>query len=165
MTNFDDYAEQDNETTPLEHGDRAHTLQENRVTELSGDQKQTIWDRTDRQHPILVEWRANRTPGRQWMLQTDSLTIGRKDTASDLAIPFDEISRQHVHIYRNGDAYWVEDLDSKNGTWLNGNQLTKPQRLWDGDEINIALCIRLIFLSEDAVRPMVTVGDTHADPR
>ena len=57
-----------------------------------------------------------------WILEKEEMTLGREDTC-DMVIPMRQISRQHVVFRRVGkDKYEVEDLASKNGTWLNGNR-------------------------------------------
>jgi len=48
----------------------------------------------------------------------------------------------------------LEDLGSKNGTYLNGNPVETPAQLQDGDEIQIALAIRLSFIGSEATLPL-----------
>ena len=48
---------------------------------------------------------------------TDSLLIGR-DTSCDLRFDDHRISRRHAEIYRVGSLWWVRDVDSANGTFL-----------------------------------------------
>jgi pSer/pThr/pTyr-binding forkhead associated (FHA) protein len=61
--------------------------------------------------------------------------IGRTESAH-LARPSDTmLSRQHCAIEWNGDGWHVRDLNSKNGTTLNGQPLTKETRLNPGDRI------------------------------
>lgn len=56
------------------------------------------------------------------------------------AIP--TISKKHFRIYRQGPAYFIEDLRSTNGTYLNGDPLTQPQPLGEGDEIVVAITLK-----------------------
>jgi DNA-binding winged helix-turn-helix (wHTH) protein len=66
--------------------------------------------------------------------------IGR---APDAAIRIDssEVSRRHARILVDGDTATIEDLDSKNGTFLRGRRLCEPARLADADEIRIGIDI------------------------
>ena len=48
----------------------------------------------------------------------------------------------------------LEDLDSKNGTFLNGQQIHGTVPLQDGDEIQIALCVRMLFVGSDVTVPL-----------
>ncbi|HEX2871982.1 MAG TPA: GGDEF domain-containing protein [Polyangiaceae bacterium] len=53
-------------------------------------------------------------------------TVGRHPTNS-LRIDEDSISRSHARIVRNGDEYTVEDLGSRNGTFLAGKRITRAK--------------------------------------
>ena len=56
----------------------------------------------------------------------------------DCEIAVDSASLQHARIVRIGDDFWIEDLRSHNGTFLNGKiVLIKKQKLCSGDEIRI----------------------------
>ena len=61
---------------------------------------------------------------------------------------------------RGEGAFWIEDLDSKNGTHVNGQRLApgNPHRLQDGDVIQVALAIQLIFIGSEATIPLVGEG-------
>lgn len=48
------------------------------------------------------------------------------------------VSRYHAKIITNEDSFVVEDLGSRNGTFLNGQLLTKPEYLREGDRIRIS---------------------------
>ena len=45
------------------------------------------------------------------------------------------VSRRHARIVVSGDAATLEDLGSKNGTFLRGKKISKPELLSNGDEI------------------------------
>jgi pSer/pThr/pTyr-binding forkhead associated (FHA) protein len=121
------------------------------VFEIPEHQRKVLWGRGDGNRPVLVEWQEDNTPGRRWVLETDDVTVGR-DEPSDLVIHMDEISRSHLRIFREGDHYFAADLGSKNGTWVNGERIKGNLRIKDGDEINVALVVKLIFLGEDSAR-------------
>ena len=67
---------------------------------------------------------------------TKSLVIGRDRQLSKLVIPDGQISRSHCAILRKGEVFYVEDLGSRNGTFLNGEQISKVE-LHDNDVIRI----------------------------
>lgn len=52
------------------------------------------------------------------------LTLGR-GAGCDLALHDEECSRQHAVITRVGEEYWIEDLESKNGTIVNGTRIER----------------------------------------
>ena len=64
--------------------------------------------------------------------------IGRAPEA-EVRIDSSEVSRRHARIVIDGDTATIEDLDSKNGTFLRGRRLCEPARLSDADEIRIGL--------------------------
>ena len=51
----------------------------------------------------------------------------------DLVIDSPKISREHAAIVREGDAYFIEDLGSSNGTWFDRARIER-RRIADGDE-------------------------------
>src|SRR5687768_11096755 len=63
-------------------------------------------------------------------------TIGRS-ARSDLCIPDAFASRLHAEIRKEGEAYWLHDLGSANGTRLNGIPVTTVQPLLSGSVIQI----------------------------
>lgn len=49
------------------------------------------------------------------------------------------VSRQHAEIYREGDAFWIRDLQSTNGTFVNGEgPIQQPRKLENGTRIRLA---------------------------
>ena len=57
--------------------------------------------------------------------------IGR-EVENDVMIDDEKISRRHAIIYHDEGEYWIEDLNSKNGVYLNGKKITGRERLVDG---------------------------------
>ncbi len=102
--------------------------------------------------PVLMVNEGELT-GQRWTLANDEMLIGRGNDA-DIVLPERQVSRYHSKIlYRDG-RYYLEDLDSKNGTFLNGQQVKGTAPLQDGDEIQIALCVRMLFVGTDATVPL-----------
>lgn len=91
--------------------------------------------------------------GQQWVMGDDELIIGRGGEC-DIAIPERRISREHVRIARVGDHYQITDLESKNGTHVNAERLEGTRELHEGDEIQIALAVKLKFIGSDATVPL-----------
>lgn len=67
---------------------------------------------------------------------SDCIIIG-SDSACDLIFNEKDVSRQNTKVYRKDDMIFIEDLNSKNGTVLEGMRLHTASRLRSGDEISI----------------------------
>lgn len=91
--------------------------------------------------------------GQQWAIDQDPFIIGRGSDCN-IILPERQVSRHHVKITRDNGQYVLHDLQSKNGTHLNGVQVTGSAPLQDGDEIQIALCVKLMFVGTDATLPL-----------
>ncbi len=89
----------------------------------------------------------------RWRLDKPQVIIGRLPDC-DIILPDRQVSRRHARIFRQGDTYFIEDLGSKNGTWVNGHPLTDVRPLEDGDEIQIALRFKLAFVGSGATAPL-----------
>ena len=109
---------------------------------------------SEKEKPVLIIREGERA-GLNWTLHEDEITIGR-GSECDIVLPERQISREHVRIFRRGDTYYLEDLHSKNGTWVNGIQVqgeTVP--LKHEDEIQLALVVKMIFVGSGATAPML----------
>ncbi|HYL34739.1 MAG TPA: SpoIIE family protein phosphatase [Bryobacteraceae bacterium] len=86
-------------------------------------------------HPreLLIHTSDGKT--RTLPLEQDRYTLGRS-SANELCYAEDAgLSRQHLVIEKDGEDWVVRDLNSKNGTYLNGNRLTGPHRMTADDRI------------------------------
>jgi pSer/pThr/pTyr-binding forkhead associated (FHA) protein len=92
--------------------------------------------------------------GQRWLVDSDVVVIGREVGLADLLLPERQVSRRHAKIERTAEGFLLSDLDSKNGTFLNGREVKEPQMLQDGDEIQIALCVKIAFVGSDATAPL-----------
>jgi hypothetical protein len=62
--------------------------------------------------------------------------LGRS-AANTVVIQDPFASTEHALLSRRGERWWLEDLDSRNGTFLNGERLTAPAIVATGDELGI----------------------------
>jgi len=107
--------------------------------------------------PMLIVYEGE-LEGQRWVIERDQVIIGR---GSDCAImlPERQVSRHHARIEWDGGGYLLRDLGSKNGTHVNGQEVRdRPYRLKDGDEIQIALCVKMGFVGADATLPLELTG-------
>ena len=91
--------------------------------------------------------------GNNWVIEKE-LMIGR-DMDCDITISDRQVSRFHAKLepIKNRQVRIV-DLDSKNGTYINGERINSTYVLGDGDAIKIALIQELVFISSDATLPL-----------
>ena len=104
--------------------------------------------------PMLVVYEGE-LAGQRWPIEGDRFIVGR-GTDCDLTLPERQVSRQHIRIEQTGDGvYTLYDLGSKNGTHVNGQEVRdQPLVLHDGDEIQIALCVKMGFVGGDVTLPL-----------
>jgi hypothetical protein len=63
------------------------------------------------------------------------VAIGRQD--ADLVVEDPEVSRRHAVLRRSGGSVVVEDLDSTNGTFVNGERIRGPIKVGPGDKVRV----------------------------
>lgn len=97
--------------------------------------------------------------GKEWTLDRDVTVIGRGSDC-DIVLPERPVSRLHAQIERRNQGFVLIDLGSKNGTHVNGQELKQPYLLQDGDEIQIAMCVKLSFVGAEATVPLSFEGMT-----
>jgi pSer/pThr/pTyr-binding forkhead associated (FHA) protein len=81
------------------------------------------------------------------------LTVGRAADA-DLVLADELVSRRHARVSQRGAGAVVEDLGSRNGTFVNGNQIYGPTRLVPGDQLQLGVTlVELRSVTQIAERP------------
>ena len=68
----------------------------------------------------------------------DGLTlIGRAET-NDIVVDEPNVSRQHAGLRSTDSGFWIEDMNSRNGTFVNGDEVEgEGVRLYDKDKIEL----------------------------
>ncbi len=102
--------------------------------------------------PILVV-QEGQLAGKRWSLNKREFVVGRGEDC-EVVLPDRQVSRRHFRIVRDENGYSVEDLGSKNGTYVNGAAVRGSVQLQDGDEIQVALSVRLLFVGAEATLPL-----------
>ncbi len=101
--------------------------------------------------PMLV---AQEGPlkGLRWPLNRP-IVLGRESTC-DVVIADRQVSRFHARLTPTAEGIVLEDLGSKNGTHHNGNALSTPVMLQDGDMVQISFVQQFLFFTSDATMPL-----------
>ena len=84
----------------------------------------------------LLQVLKGMTPGQQFTLDGDRAILGRHPDC-DIVLDVGAVSRQHAQILQIDADFYVEDLKSRNGTFVNGEQIRDRHRLEDNDRIKI----------------------------
>ncbi len=92
-------------------------------------------------------------------LTSDALVIGRSSMAG-LPLPDPSLSREHARLYQNDGRWFVEDLGSRNGTYLEGRRLEQAVPLEPGQTLRMGGCTVAI---EENLRPASNTGAAAAD--
>ncbi len=97
--------------------------------------------------------------GQSFDLKTDIVYVGR---SPDNHIPMKDkfISRKHIKILKKGDKYFVEDLKSKNGTFVNGQQIRPGVEHEVGEGVPIVLGMSVLCLGKACLEDVIPFLDS-----
>src|SRR5262245_11055998 len=104
--------------------------------------------------------------GRQFQLQTETTLLGRH-AESSIFLESQMVSRQHARIHCEESGYYIEDLNSSKGKFLNGRRIRERLPLTEQDTLQIGpyyLALRrtpTVSPSEDS---LVICDQVNADP-
>ena len=98
---------------------------------------------------IVITSPSSSSVGRMYRVTKDEVILGR-GIQSDILVDDDGVSRYHAKIALRGEERWLVDLDSTNGTFLNGAKV-KEQALVEGDKIQMGRATVLKFTVQDAL--------------
>jgi two-component system cell cycle response regulator len=99
---------------------------------------------------------AGPQPGRLVPLNDGELTVGRSAEEAMVSLDDDSLSRRHARFFRAHRRYFVEDLGSTNGTFVEGVRVTAPTPLEDGMRIQIGAHVVMRFAMRDAAEVEAT---------
>lgn len=106
--------------------------------------KRSVSRRRKKEYPRLVVVAAQRNLGARYNL-VEQVIIGR-DPGSNIVVDDTYASQQHARVYRSDGSFFVEDLGSTNGTYVNGRKISYPLELRNGDRIKVG---KMVFEFND----------------
>ncbi len=101
--------------------------------------------------------------GRTFPLEEDVIKIGR-DLSNDLVVQDPEVSRVHLRFRRLPDSYEVEDMESTNGTTVNGSRLTGLIVLKQADVLKLGSSVQFQFVTANADPALLGGRDASSAP-
>ncbi|HRN51467.1 MAG TPA: FHA domain-containing protein [Anaerolineales bacterium] len=114
----------------------------------------TLWRELNQQASNLARQRVpallvtQEAGGQQLRFSTPEVTLGRHPSC-EWVLDDDTVSSRHARLVFHHDHWWLEDLGSRNGTFLNGDALRAPVVLTNQDrircgQVNFALQIEAL---------------------
>ena len=88
---------------------------------------------------VTLRLESERGPQSTFEVTKSGATIGR-GPESTIQLADLSVSRKHAKITYKQGAYWLSDLGSMGGTWIDGAKLAAPRRVAAGQTIDIGLC-------------------------
>ncbi|MCI9546427.1 MAG: FHA domain-containing protein [Lachnospiraceae bacterium] len=93
--------------------------------EATGGETVVLYKSAESEHPMLICEEQGQAP--PIILNHDMVVVGKMVGVSDVLLDRPSISRLHARIQKKGQEFWIADLNSKNGTFVNGKKLEKEE--------------------------------------
>lgn len=123
--------EQKLELEQLKKAELENEKDETIFADISGSddfgQTSFVWDDRAKEKSVILEDVQNH---KSFTLNVnETVTIGSSTDLCDLLIDYDKtISRRHCMLIKRGNEYFIKDLNSTNGTFLNGSKVYFDER-------------------------------------
>ncbi len=86
---------------------------------------------------LVVQRSPSLEEGAEFPVESAPVTVGRGGQ-NDLVLDGDEFaSARHARVEARGDGVWVQDLESTNGTFVNGTRVVGAERMSPGDILRV----------------------------
>jgi hypothetical protein len=103
--------------------------------------------RSARQVPVVALLRPAAQGAAPFHFSTQEILIGR-DPSCDCTLEDATVSSSHARLSYHHAQWWIEDLDSTNGTYLNNLQVNAPVVVTSGDELRFGQAVLLLQLRD-----------------
>lgn len=108
---------------------------------ISQEMKTIVDVEEAKEHRLVLDSGAGRVA---YAMESSVVTIGR-DTTNNIVLDLPDISRHHVRFVHTVDGFTIEDLGSKNGTFLNDAPVEKVKLIKSGDKIRLGEKLYLYY--------------------
>ncbi len=141
----EEYPVQDeNDTDTWDNEDKVKVYENERsmAEDFDEENEETVFLNMDFEHATRKLYREDGGRGQNISLEKLPLTIGKLSEYADAVLRDPTVSRIHARIIRTGDDYFVQDLNSRNGTYVNGKRLLPNEKfmLFPEDEVAFGKC-------------------------
>ena len=119
------------------------TLQPTEIEDETGEEIYVPVDELQEGQALLVV-RRGQNAGSQFLLEKDVTTAGRHPE-SDIFLDDITVSRRHAEVRRKDGKFYIHDMGSLNGTYVNRDRVDNTQ-LANGDEVQIGK-FKLVFFT------------------
>lgn len=102
----------------------------------------------DRVPTLRLEVKAKAARSVRYVFEQPEVIIGRNPLA-DIALDDKAVSARHARFSFHDAQWWIDDLDSTNGTRLNRERVRGPTVLTNGDEVKCGGLILIVRLAAD----------------
>ncbi|HEY5311275.1 MAG TPA: FHA domain-containing protein, partial [Pirellulales bacterium] len=99
-------------------------------------------------------------PGQQFPLESERAVLGRHPEC-DIVLDQGAVSRQHAQILQLNDQFFVEDLKSRNGTFVNGELIRGRHPLKDQDRVKICDLLFTFYSGKPGDGNRITVANSE----
>jgi hypothetical protein len=113
---------------------------------------------------LALRWENERGSRSTFEVTKAGATIGR-GPESTIQLADLSVSRKHAKIAYRQNAYWLSDLGSMGGTWVDGTKLAAPRRVATGQTIDIGVCRLTVVSSGVDEEPSAAKPTSHAASR
>lgn len=108
-----------------------------RLVKKKEDDTHKIWAGGVKEHILYLTDAQN--PGKSFQAPiSDTVVIGRNSKESDVVIDYDRsVSARHLSICERDGKFYVKDLNSSNGSTMNGVRLTEEMEIYSGSMLTL----------------------------
>ena len=101
---------------------------------------------------IKLKVLRGKSAGKEIPIPAPRFLIGRSNDCH-LRPKSDSISRNHCTILTRDNQVWIRDLNSRNGTFVNGERITEEEEIKDGDQLQIGKLEFSVVVKESKKEP------------
>lgn len=110
---------------------------------------------------LTLRLETERGSGSTFQVTKTGATIGR-GPESTIQLADLSVSRKHARITYKQGAYWLSDLGSMGGTWIDGTKLAAPRRVATGQTIDIGVCRLVVVAAAEGEKTGAAKGPSSA---